>query len=191
MTIELYFTICIILVLCITINIKYSEGLISKFSNISGNTYKIHEELPDFEQTADVLGKLELFIDKLLTYLYTNKKSDPRTKRLIKRLNDISIEEAPFEPNVSSYTINKGELISLCIRNKKNKQFHNYQTLLFVVIHELAHVASVTKGHNKEFIDNFKWLLKIAKQANIYMPQNYSINPIEYCGVKVTNNPYF
>ena len=96
-----------------------------------------------------------------------------------------------MEEGVSSYTINKGELISMCVRHKKkNKNFHDYQTLLFVLIHELAHVASISKGHNKEFMTNFKFLLDHAGESKMDYAQNYSNSPITYCGVKVTNNPY-
>ena len=35
-------------------------------------------------------------------------------------------------------------------------------TLVFVGIHELSHIASVTKGHGDEFWDNFKFLLENA-----------------------------
>ena len=49
-------------------------------------------------------------------------------KRLKDRLYDIRLEESKFEPGTSSYTINKGELISLCVRHKnEDKDFHDYQ----------------------------------------------------------------
>jgi hypothetical protein len=83
-------------------------------------------------------------------------------------------------------------MMGICLRHKKGEHpFHDYNTLLFVVIHEMAHIASVSEGHNSEFITNFKWLLQKAKEFGYYDPVNYQDNPITYCGVKVTNNPYF
>ena len=88
--------------------------------------------------------------------------------------------------------INKGELMALCLRHKKGEHpFHEYNTLQFVMIHELAHVASISEGHNQEFINNFRFLLRQANALGYYDPVNYSNKPINYCGIKVTNNPYF
>jgi len=162
-----------------------------RHSTLTGKKYGIHDHLPDSLQTANVIGRLDQFIDKLTGYIERADPADPRTTRLLQRLNDVRIEEAPWEHGTSSYTLNKGELIALCVRNKDNKDFHDQNTLLFVVIHELAHVASVSKGHNKEFMDSFKWLLKHARASGLYHPVDYSQQPITYCGVKVTNNPLF
>ena len=39
---------------------------------------------------------------------------------------------------------------------------------MFVAIHELAHIASETIGHNDEFWNNFKFLLDNAVEIKIY-----------------------
>ena len=62
---------------------------------------------------------------------------------------------------------------------------------MFVAIHELSHVASESIGHNKEFWDNFKFLLKEATDAGVYKMVDYSSNNTEYCGMTITDNPYF
>ena len=124
-----------------------------------------------------------------MNYLVSKYNNDERVKRLAKRLKSIKIEESEFKKGVSSFTVNKGELLSICVRDKKEaSQFHNHQLLQFVIIHELAHIASVSFGHNKEFNDNFKWLLHEAKNIG-YIPVDYSVNPVTYCGVNVTHNP--
>jgi hypothetical protein len=167
------------------------ETLEMRKSNINDKLYGIQEELPNSHKTADKIAKIEIFIDKFLNYLNNkyNTGDDKRVDRLISRLHNIKLEESPYEPNTSSYTLNKGELISVCVRNKENKNFHDFDILKFVIIHELAHVASISTGHNEEFIINFKWLLHEAHEAGIYNPVDYSENPINYCGVNVTNNP--
>ena len=188
----LYITLLIlILIWCWTSNQprKIIEGLKMQFSNVSNKQYGIQESLPNPAHAADLIGRLDLFIDKFVAYLDTKNPNDRRVKRLVNKLNDIKIEESPFEPDTSSYTLNKGDLIALCVRNKENKDFHDYQLLLFVVIHELAHIASVSRGHGAEFIDTFKWLLNEASESGMYIPVDYSKAPITYCGVKVTNNP--
>ena len=172
------------------------EALTMKFSNISKKSYGIQESLPHADRTPDIIGRLDVFIDKFIAYLDGRNPNDRRVKRLVNRLdkrnnanNSVKIEESPFEPDTSSYTLNKGDLIALCVRNKETKEFHDYQLLLFVVIHELAHVASVSMGHGREFIDTFKWLLGQAAESGMYQPVDYSKAPVTYCGVRVTNNP--
>ena len=36
---------------------------------------------------------------------------------------------------------------------------------MFVIIHELSHIMSKSIGHNSEFYDNFKFLLKEAVEC--------------------------
>ena len=62
---------------------------------------------------------------------------------------------------------------------------------MFVALHELSHIATETIGHTKEFWSNFKFLIENAKKIGIYNPQNYKANPQMYCGLKITDNPYY
>ena len=168
---------------------KLPEALEMRRSTVNGKSYGIQEMLPNANLTADRIAKLEKFTTDFMEYLTARYTNDVRTQRLLDNLAEIKMEESPFEDDTSSYTVNKGELIALCIRNKEDKDFHDWNTLLFVLIHELGHVASVTTGHNEEFIRNFKWLLERANEAGLYKPVDYSKSPITYCGVRVTNNP--
>ena len=165
------------------------ESLEMRRSTVNGKSYGVQEMLPNANLTADRIAKLEKFTNEFMEYLAARQPKDVRTQRLLDNLAEIKMEESPFEDDTSSYTVNKGELIALCIRNKEDKDFHDWNTLLFVLIHELGHVASVTTGHNEEFIRNFKWLLERANEAGLYKPVDYSKSPITYCGVRVTNNP--
>ena len=64
-------------------------------------------------------------------------------------------------------------------------------TLTFVAIHELAHITTKSIGHKSEFWENFKFLLEEAKSAGIHQPEDYKKKPKEYCGMKITDNPYY
>lgn len=189
-----YYLITILLAIGLTYLVilalqKYAEPLEMRRSTVNGKSYGVQEMLPNANLTADRIAKLEQFSNDLMNYLSARHPKDVRTKRLLDNLAEIKMEESPFEDDTSSYTVNKGELIALCIRNKEDKDFHDWNTLLFVLIHELAHVASISTGHNQEFVRNFKWLLEQANAAGLYQPVDYSQNPITYCGVRVTNNP--
>ena len=71
------------------------------------------------------------------------------------------IESEPDPTNdFTSYSLNKGEKIVFCLRSEETKQLHDINIIMFVAIHELAHVMSVTIGHNEEFYTNFRFLLQ-------------------------------
>ena len=151
------------------------------------------QEYPNHDKAAKIIGKLDDNINKFADHLLDKYPNDKRIQRLVNNLQDTKYEEAPHENGESTYTINKGELIKICLRKKKDgKPLHNLNTLMFVVIHELAHVMSVSIGHNKEFMDNFRFLLREADDIDIdYTPIDYSEENMTYCGVKVTHNPYY
>ena len=46
-------------------------------------------------------------------------------------------------------------------------------------------------GHKQEFWLNFKYLLENAKKAKIYDPVDYKKDNQSYCGMTITDNPYY
>ena len=62
---------------------------------------------------------------------------------------------------------------------------------MFVALHELAHIATKSVGHTTEFWQNFKFLIENAKNINIYNPVDYKKSPKEYCGMTISDSPYY
>ena len=93
----------------------------------------------------------------------------------------------------TAYSENKGEKLAFCLnkKNENNNDLIDENTLTFVALHELAHVATRSIGHKSEFWENFKFLLHEAQEANLYTPKDYKSAPQEYCGMKITDNPYY
>jgi hypothetical protein len=98
---------------------------------------------------------------------------------------------------VTSYAEDKTKLI-LCLRKKTPNdrgeyELHDINTMMFVVLHELAHMMNNRWGHDKEsrFWTLFKFLLANAVEINVYTPVHYGNHPITYCGLRLTYNPYF
>ena len=177
------------------------ESFLIKRSSLNNTDYDVQGDLPNPDFAADLLAQLNektSLLQECLQNKYIKKSNTDiskedliAVKRLLSRLETYTIDEAPFEEDSSSYTINKKQ-ISFCLRKKnKHKNFHDLETLNFVLIHELAHVMSVSQGHNEEFMRNFRFLLREAHDCGIYNPVNYGINPMTYCGVRVTHNPYY
>ena len=161
----------------------------------NGKRYGIQEIFKDADIALEILAKLHNNMTEFVIKLKSKYTNDKRIKRLVNKINSVEIEETAEKSNDdnTSFTINKGELISLCIREHTNgRPFHDYNSLCFVIIHEMAHIISISEGHNFEFIENFKFLLKEAVSMEYYTPIDYSKNPFLYCGkIKVTNNPFF
>ena len=88
-----------------------------------------------------------------------------------------------------AYSVNKGEELSLCIREKNTGKFIDDNTIIFVAIHELSHIMTPETGHTPLFWDNMKYLLEKAASQGIYMPQDYSQSPVEYCGMDINSTP--
>ena len=101
-------------------------------------------------------------------------------------------ENIPTGKNGTSFTTNKGDKLHLCIRTKDNPGiFEDKNSIIFVAVHELAHMGNIYWGHNNDFWAIFKFLLAEAISIGLYIPIDYGLNPIKYCGLAVDYNPYF
>ena len=191
---ELIYIYCFILLLILIVIIIKGNELFIQYKVASSNNkkYGYQEVFQNTDEAIEIMAKLHSNMLKFVKDLKNKYPDDDRVKRLYNGFNRVEIEESPDEKDTTSYTINKGDLMALCLRKQQDgRPFHDENTLLFVIIHEMAHIASISEGHNQEFIDNFRFLLQEATQLGYYSPVNYRNSPITYCGLKVTNNPYF
>ena len=119
--------------------------------------------------------------------------NDPKVQRLVKGFNPKKISETLPNSELTAYSENKGEKIAFCLNKKKedDNNLIDINTLTFVAIHELSHIMTVSIGHKQEFWQNFKFLLENAKTANIYVPVDYKKKPQEYCGMTISDSPYY
>jgi predicted metal-dependent hydrolase len=93
---------------------------------------------------------------------------------------------------LTAYSENKGEKIAFCLnKTKHSSTLIDLNTLTFVALHELSHVMTVSVGHKQEFWQNFKFILENAKKAGLYTPVDYKKKPENYCGMTITDNPYY
>jgi len=144
----------------------------------------------DKQEAADMLANMRDRLDKLINYMKMNYPNDDRVKRLIRKFNPDRISESLRGSKYTSYSINKGEKIVLCLRSKDMSQrLTDINTLMFVTLHELAHIMTISIGHTKEFWSNFKFILKIAVQLGVYDNVDYSKSPQPYCGIEVNDSP--
>jgi hypothetical protein len=172
----------------IYINLYTDDNLIYEKATFDNDYYWVRN-MSDKSQAANTLAVIKSNMRKLINYLQTNIDNFPEQsssiKDLVKRTKTIYIMETPKDDKFTSYTINKGEKIVFCLRSKILHNIHDINTIMYVVIHELSHVASSTYGHNAEFKENFKFLLVQANKIGIYKPIDYRISPQDYCGMTI------
>lgn len=155
-------------------------------SNVNNKEYYVRK-LPDKQEAADKLGNLTLRLQKLIIHVQNDMRDG--VDRLENRFNsDIITENIPGSKYVA-YSVNKGQELSICIRDKETNNFIDDNTVTFVAIHELSHIMSRSTGHTEEFWDNMKYLLEQASDIGIYSPVDYSTNPIVYCGEEINSTP--
>ena len=161
-------------------------------STIDGDKYCVRER-KNMKEASNLLAKTTVKMKKLVEYVDHKYPDKPNIRRLVKKFNPKKIVETLPTSEYTAYSENKGEKIAFCLNKKKenNNNLIDENTLMFVAIHEMSHIATESIGHNKEFWNNFKFLLKEAKEAGLYNVVDYSINNQEYCGMTINDNPYF
>ncbi len=188
----LYFIIGFVLVICLKI---YSESdafnLKCIISDVDGEKYCVRER-NQMQLAADLLAKVTQKMKDLVAYCGDKYPDDENVQRMIQKFNPTKISETLPTSEYTAYSENKGEKIAFCLNKQKNgTKLIDINTLTFVAIHEIAHVMTKSEGHKQEFWENFKFLLEQAKAANIYDPVDYKKNPESYCGMTITDNPYY
>jgi hypothetical protein len=101
-------------------------------------------------------------------------------------------ENRPGLPS-TSYTTGKGDELYMLLRDKDDpEKIIDYNTILFVLLHELSHIANYNDfGHGPNFWTVFKFILSEAQSSGIYIPQDYRRNPAKYSSMMIGYNPLY
>ena len=185
--------LCLILIFIILYVIYFivykNDNLIYVKSSLDSNYYWVRNT-KDSDKAANMLAKIRKNMEKLIEHLKNTQDEHEDyisyIKDLLKRTKEIYIMETPADDKFTSYTVNKGEKIVFCLRSKVLETIHDLNTLMYVVIHELGHVACPEFGHTPLFKKIFKFLLRESVKIDIYVKTNYTINPQYYCGMTIT-----
>ena len=191
-SIILYIIITIVLLVCLKV---YSESdaynLKCIISDVDGERYCVRER-SKMQLAADLLSKVTKNLKDLVVYCSKKFPDDENVHRMVQKFNPTKISETLPTSEYTAYSENKGEKLAFCLNKEKNgTKLIDINTLTFVAIHELAHIMTISEGHKQEFWQNFKFLLEQAKASKIYEPVDYKKDPQPYCGMDITDNPYY
>lgn len=210
------FLLLVLLVIVVLIIFVYTRNNTKSYV-IRGVVVNVISDYANHEEAALLVLECNQRVLRLLEYLRkkyyigaTNEECDEKCKdhrainarrnevieHLLRDLNFETIyENKPKKGSGdrAAYSIDKGRIIKLCLRsNKDTNTIIDINTLMFVVLHEAAHIANFDSwGHPVAFWEIFKYLLTVATEIGIYKPIDYLITPVDYCGFIINHNPYF
>tara|TARA_Y100000389_G_scaffold10513_1_gene9766 strand:- start:717 stop:1295 length:579 start_codon:yes stop_codon:yes gene_type:complete len=160
-------------------------------SHVDGNKYCVRER-NKIQLVADLLAETTTDLKKLVAHMGEKYPTRENVKRLVKNFNPQKVSETLPTSEFTAYSENKGEKLAFCTTTEKTgNRLIDKNTLMFVALHELSHVMTVSIGHKKEFWENFKFLIGEAKEIKIYQPVDYKKKPQMYCGMTIKDSPYF
>ena len=188
-----YFIILFIIALSYKI---YTESDIFNLVCIISDVDKQKYCVRDRKQKTEAVNLLATVVKKLRSFVKYLKKKYPDSE-LVKTLrynfNPKKIVETLPTSEHTAYSENKGEKLAFCLNKTKNthSKLIDENTLMFVALHELTHLATTDIGHTPQYWQNFKFILENAVAFKIYDPVNYKEKPKKYCGMDITDNPYY
>ena len=182
----------IIIFVIILLLVKYylgnnvGDGLYVK-SNVDNQSYYVKKS-DDQQYAADLIAKLKSKLNQFCFCLKNKYPQKDNVDRMVENFQDCIFEES-MNTKYTSYSVNKGEKMVFCLRHRSgmNKgKLQDINTLMFVALHEMAHLASKSFHHTVEFQKNFKFLMQEAIYCGIY--QKIQL-PKKYCGMTITSSP--
>lgn len=193
-------TICIIMYY----NIGQRDMIYVK-SDIDNASYMVRNQ-KDKKLAANFLAKLRGNIYAIVDYT-TKKIENPQIAELPKykefrpyiiqlkeKIKDVIVRESAANSVYTSYTVNKGEQIIFCIRSKsitnllKSNDIHDFNLVMYVMLHEISHVACPEYDHTPLFKRIFRFLCEEAIEMGIYKKIDFASSPQEYCGMGINES---
>jgi predicted metal-dependent hydrolase len=153
--------------------------------------------MPDKQKAADLLARVRHKLQKLIDTLRQRFPHKPQVIQLNEKFeaDPRRFYEATPDAEHVSYSVNKGDSIHLCLRqkDKKSEPLVDENVMVFVALHEMGHVITppTVKSHGPEFWNNFGWLLREAEELKIYKYQDFKAHPVSYCGENITDQPKY
>ena len=161
-------------------------------SDVNGNKYCVRDR-SKLELAANRLATINNKMNELVTHVGKKYPEQENVKRLLSGYNPRKIYETLPTSEYTAYSENKGEKLAFCLDTEKDSKGRliDINTLMYVALHELSHIATKSIGHTTEFWDNFKFLISEAKAIGVYNPIDYKKEPARYCGMNISDNPYY
>lgn len=175
----------------VVVSLARTRGMVYVTSSIDGKRYLVNDS-PSKAQAADALAIINQRILQLIRSISTKRPNERCVQLIQKRYkpNRTELSEGQADPKYTTYTVNKGESIVFCLKPRQGSEtVYDINLLMFVAIHELAHIGCPSRdNHNEEFQAVFRMLLQEAITIGVYTYQDYSQKPVEYCNLSISHS---
>lgn len=173
-----------ILIVLLALYWAWPRRMVSVRSTLTGKRYRVKNQ-EGAAEVADLLASLELRVRRFLHEAERYAPGDHRLRNIKARWNG-TLAETLDDKDVA-YSVGK-DAVSVCVRSADGG-LETENTAMFVLVHELAHVATDTYGHKPEFWANMKFLLELAERTGTYTYQDFDAGTVTYCGRPLTASP--
>jgi hypothetical protein len=181
---EFFIVAVMVLIVFMFVRQHYTE--VSMVKGPDGRRYVVRN-LPDAKRAARILSSINAKLVRLIAHMERRYPDDPATAQLAQNYNPDAISEGGSEVGYTSYSVNKGEKIVLCIR-QSDGSFVDENVLIYVAVHELAHLMTDEIGHTPKFWKNFKRIIGEAVDIGMYVKVDFEKSPQPYCGIKIASS---
>ena len=117
-----YFVVFVMFIIVI-LYIKQYYGEIAYVKAKEDSRMYLVRKLPDMENAASYLAEINTRCLKLISHLKKKYPDSLEVQRLSENFDPNNVSEGSSENGYTSYSVNKGEKIILCIRQKDDNSF--------------------------------------------------------------------
>ena len=187
----------------------FSNKLVS--IQVGDTSYRVQEDLENPHSAAELMDRISGIAKSIIDHMKkkyiidSNGMKNVRPEYQYKVNTGIKNLEKNFNPKNlienlpdhfdkdTSYVVDKGEVFAICLRDvhNNNSLTIDMNEMVFVVVHELSHLFTISYGHEFEFWANFRFLLNEVVQMGLHIPINYKMQKKPYCGNHITYSPLY
>lgn len=156
-------------------------------------------DMHDAKKADEILQTLDAYAVSVVAKLrsaYDGGSVSPDKYRyfvyaVINRYDGRKLAESAPNGIDTSYVTDKSRSLHLCLRDA-GYNFHDIETLKYVLLHEMSHMGTIEVEHSVEFTNNFRWLLHFLVERGLYVPVDYARMPVFYCNkINLNTNQYY
>lgn len=181
-----FFVVIVLVALSYMANQSMEVSMVE--SRIDKRKYVVRN-VSDKQAAADLLATLNKRMSALIKHMRSKYPDNKDVKRLAKNFNPENVSESGKSDAFTSYSINKGERLVFCLRSRdEGSELQDDNLLMYVAIHELAHLMTKDVGHTDTFWKNNRLLLREAIAIGVYKKIDFDKEPHKYCGIKIATS---
>ena len=189
-TSEIIFLVIIVCVLLYYKDYEFRDLVLVK-SEYNGKEYQV-QDTPDKQRSANLLSKIEEKIWYLVDRIDDDKDEEYHKyiRNIIKKRNDIEVMEVPLDTKNTSFTLNKNKLV-FCLKSRGSRgwgDYHDINLIMYVVLHEISHIACPEDGHTRLFAKIFNYIAQKGVEYGVYEKIDFASNPKVYCGMELNTS---